>query len=359
MRTALALGRQALGSTWPNPSVGCVLVAADGHVAAHGVTGAGGRPHAETQALAQAGNRTPGGSAYVTLEPCAHHGATPSCAQELAEAGIARVVIGTRDPDPRTDGAGVARLVDAGVSVTFGPHEDDARRLHAGHLCRVRLGRPHVTLKLAASLDGQIATSTGASQWLTGPLARQHAHLLRARHDAILVGAGTALRDDPELTCRLPGLADRSPVRIIMIGAETPLPSGRLVATLGKAPLWLLVTAARRPDTRELQAAGADVVELAADSCGRPSLEPALRALGARGLTSVLVEGGQAIVTALLRNRLVDALVWYGADAIVGSDGLAATGVLGRTALAETTDFRTVRACRIGPDHVRFLARAP
>ncbi len=359
MRTALALGRQALGTTWPNPAVGCVLVTADGHVAAHGVTGSGGRPHAETQALAQAGNQAAGGTAYVTLEPCAHDGATPSCARKLANAGIARVVVGARDPDPRTDGAGAALLSDAGVRVTYGPHEDDARRLHAGHLCRVRLGRPQVTLKLAASLDGQIATSTGASQWLTGPLARQHAHLLRARHDAILVGAGTTLRDDPELTCRLPGLADRSPVRVVMIGAETPLPSGRLIATLDNVPLWLLVTAARRPDTRELQTAGAQVVELAADSCGRPSLEPALAALGARGLTSVLVEGGQTLATALLRNRLVDALVWYGTDAIVGSDGLAAIGVLGRTALAETTDFRAVRARRIGSDHVRFLERAP
>ena len=358
MRTALALGRQALGTTWPNPAVGCVLVAADGHVAAHGVTGAGGRPHAETQALAQAGNRMPGGTAYVTLEPCAHRGATPSCAEKLAEAGIARVVVGTRDPDPRTDGAGAALLAGAGVTVTYGPHEDDARRLHAGHVCRVRLGRPQVTLKLAASLDGRIATSTGASQWLTGPMARQHAHLLRARHDAILVGAGTALRDDPELTCRLPGLGDRSPVRVVMIGAKTPLPSGRLVSTLGSAPLWLLVTAERRPEARELRAAGAEVLELAADSCGRPSLGPALAALGARGLTSVLVEGGQAIATALLRNRLVDALVWYGADAIVGSDGLAAIGALSRTALPETTDFRTVRARRIGPDHVRFLERA-
>ena len=358
MRTALALGRQALGTTWPNPAVGCVLVAADGHVAAHGVTGAGGRPHAEAQALAQAGHRLSGGTAYVTLEPCAHDGATPSCARMLAEAGVARVAVGTRDPDPRTDGAGAALLTDAGVSVTHGPHEDDARLLHAGHLCRVRLGRPRVTLKLAASLDGQIATSTGASRWLTGALARQHAHLLRARHDAILVGAGTAQRDDPELTCRLPGLRNRSPVRIVMIGAKTPLPSGRLTATLGDTPLWLLVTAARRPDTRELEAAGAQVIELAADSRERPSLEPALAALGARGLTSVLVEGGQTIATALLRNRLVDALVWYGTDAIVGSDGLAAIGALDRTALAETTDFRTVRARRIGPDHVRVLERA-
>ena len=358
MRTALALGRHALGTTWPNPAVGCVLVAADGRVAAHGVTGAGGRPHAEARALAQAGRRAAGGTAYVTLEPCAHEGATPSCARMLAEAGVARVAIGAGDPDPRTDGAGAALLAAAGVRVTRGPHADDARRLHAGHRCRVRTGRPRVTLKLAASLDGRIATSTGASRWLTGPLARRHAHLLRARHDAILVGAGTALRDDPELTCRLPGLADRSPVRVVVIGAGTPPPAGRLAATLERAPLWLVVTAARRPDTRELEAAGAEVVELAAGAGGRPALGPALAALGARGLTSVLVEGGQAIATALLRDRLVDALVWYGSDAVVGGDGLAAVGPLGRAALADTTDFVRVRARRVGPDHVRFLERA-
>ena len=358
LRTALALGRQALGTTWPNPAVGCVIVAADGRVAGRGVTGIGGRPHAEVQALTEAGDRAAGGTAYVTLEPCAHDGATPSCARLLAEAALARVVVGTHDPDPRTNGAGTALLAAAGVTVTSGLHEDEAKRLHAGHLRRVASGRPQVTLKLAASLDGRIATSTGASQWLTGQLARRHGHLLRARHDAILVGAGTATRDDPELTCRLPGLGDRSPVRVVVIGAESPLPSGRLLSTLGSSPVWLLATARRRPDTTELEAAGAEIIDVAADASGRPSLEQALRTLGARGVTSVLVEGGQTVATALLRNRLVDTLVWYSADAVVGSDGLAAVGELARTALSETRDFRTVRARRLGPDHVRFLERA-
>ena len=358
LRTALALGRQALGTTWPNPTVGCVIVAADGRVVGRGVTGIGGRPHAEMQALAEAGERAAGGTAYVTLEPCAHDGATPSCARLLAEAALARAVIGTRDPDPRTDGSGAALLTAAGVTVTSGLHEDEARRLHAGHLRRVKSGRPHVTLKLAASLDGRIATSTGASQWLTGQVARGHGHLLRARHDAILVGAGTAVRDDPELTCRLPGLGNRSPVRIVMIGADTALPAGRLLSTLSRSPVWLLATAERRPDTADLQAAGMEVIDVAADSSGRPSLEQALGTLGARGVTSVLVEGGQTVATALLRDHLADTLVWYSTDAIVGSDGLAAVGGLTRTALSETRDFRTFRARRLGPDHVRFLERA-
>ena len=357
LRTALALGRQALGTTWPNPAVGCVIVAADGRAVGRGVTGIGGRPHAEVQALTEAGDRAAGGTAYVTLEPCAHDGATPSCARLLAEAALARVVIGTHDPDPRTNGAGAALLAAAGVTVTSGLHEDEAKRLHAGHLRRVASDRPQVTLKLAASLDGRIATSTGASQWLTGQLARRHGHLLRARHDAILVGTGTATRDDPELTCRLPGLGDRSPVRVVLIGAESPLPSGRLLSTLDSSPVWLLATARRRPDTTELEAAGVEVIDVAADASGRPSLEQALGTLAARGVTSVLAEGGQTVATALLRNRLVDTLVWYSADAIVGSDGLAAVGELARTVLSETRDFRTFRARRLGPDHVRFLER--
>ncbi len=357
MRTALALGRQVLGTTWPNPAVGCVIVAAGGHVVGRGATGSGGRPHAEMRALAQAGDRARGGTAYVTLEPCAHEAATPSCARELAAAGLARVVIALRDPDPRTNGAGAGLLAAAGVTVTSDLLAEDAGRLHAGHRCRVHLGRPAVTLKLAASLDGRTATSAGASQWLTSPLSRRHAHLLRARHDAVLVGAGTVRRDDPELTCRLPGLRSRSPIRIVLLGARSPVPSGRLMATLDAGPVWLLAPAARRTDAATLENGGARILEVDAEPSGLPSPEGALAVLAERGMTSVLIEGGPTVATAFLRHRLVDTLVWYGSDAIVGGDGLAAIGALGRSALAETADFRTVRARRLGPDHVRVLER--
>ncbi len=357
MRTALALARQAAGATWPNPAVGCVIVAASGRVAGQAATACGGRPHAEIRALEQAGERARGGTAYVTLEPCAHDGATPSCARALAAAGIVHVVMAIPDPDPRTNGAGAGLLAAAGVDVTCGPGADDAKRLHAGHRCRVNLGRPHVTLKLAASLDGRIATSAGASQWLTGPLSRRHAHLLRARHDAVLVGAGTAHHDDPELLCRLPGFGQRSPVRVLVLGTRTPVPSGRLLATVGAGPVWLLADAGRRARAAPLEAAGARIIDVAVAPDGHLSLEGALAALAAHGMTSVLVEGGQKVATSLLRQRLVDTVVWYGTDAIVGGDGLAAIGALGRTALAETGDFRTVAGRRLGPDHVRFLER--
>ncbi len=358
MRTALALGRQALGTTWPNPAVGCVLVDAEGHVAGHGTTAPGGRPHAELRALDHAGNRLPGGTAYVTLEPCAHDDSTPSCARRLAEAGLKRVVIGIRDPDSRTDGAGVRLLSEASVSVVTGCCEEEARRLHAGYLRRRRDGRPHVTLKVATSLDGKIATSTGVSQWLTGPRAREHGHLLRSRHDAILVGAGTALQDDPLLTCRLPGMAARSPVRIICIGASLPVPSGRLTEDVSGVPLWLLVTRARLAEVAHLERAGATVIEVAPNEVGRPALARSLEALGAQGLTSVLVEGGQTLATELLKSRLVDSIAWYGTDAIVGSDGLGAVGILARSELADTRDFQTVARRQLGPDHVRILERS-
>lgn len=357
MRTALALGRQALGTTWPNPAVGCVLLDADGHVAGHGATAPGGRPHAELRAVNHAGNRLPGGTAYVTLEPCAHDDSTPSCARILAEADLKRVVIGVRDPDSRTDGAGVRLLSEAGVSVVTGCCEREARRLHAGYLRRHRDGRPHVTLKIATSLDGKIATGTGASQWLTGPCAREHGHLLRARHDAILVGAGTALRDDPLLTCRLPGLAARSPVRIISIGASLPVPSGQLTQNLSGVPLWLLVTRIRLAEVAHLERAGATVIEVASDEDSRPAPAALLEALGARGLTSVLVEGGQTLATGLLKSGLVDSIAWYGTDAIVGNDGLGAFGALARSELADTRDFQTVEHRQLGPDHVRLLER--
>ncbi|MGY4803023.1 bifunctional diaminohydroxyphosphoribosylaminopyrimidine deaminase/5-amino-6-(5-phosphoribosylamino)uracil reductase RibD, partial [Teichococcus aerofrigidensis] len=214
MRAALALAARGLGNTWPNPAVGCVIVK-EGVVVGRGWTAPGGRPHAETEALRRAGAAARGATAYVTLEPCCHWGRTPPCADALIAAGVARVVVAMQDPDPRVDGAGLRRLREAGIAVASGMLEAEARALNAGFLKRLASGLPLLTLKLATTLDGRIATRAGESQWITGPAARRAAHALRGRHDAVLVGSGTALADDPDLTCRLPGFAPVPTVRVV------------------------------------------------------------------------------------------------------------------------------------------------
>jgi diaminohydroxyphosphoribosylaminopyrimidine deaminase/5-amino-6-(5-phosphoribosylamino)uracil reductase len=262
MRSALALARRGLGQVWPNPAVGCVIVK-DGRVVGRGWTQKGGRPHAETEALARAGAAARGATAYVSLEPCSHHGKTAPCAEALITAGIGRVVAAVEDPDPRVSGRGIARLRDAGVVVETGLCATESVELNAGFFCRVISGRPLIALKLATSLDGRIATASGESRWITGPAARERAHLLRATHDAVLVGTGTALSDDPEMTCRLPGLASRSPVRVV-IDRNLRLPAMlRLFAEAGVAPSWV-VTHAKSDSTRRmaLKKQGVTLIEM-------------------------------------------------------------------------------------------------
>ena len=240
MRAALALARRGLGNTWPNPAVGCVIVR-NNRVVGRAVTAPGGRPHAEPQTLAMAGDAARGTAAYVTLEPCCHHGRTPPCTDALIGAGIARVVIAARDPDPRVNGQGVAKLRAAGIAVEEGVLAGEAAEILAGFHQRTTTGRPLVTLKLASTLDGRIATHSGESRWITGEPARRAAHVLRGRHDAILVGVGTVIADDPDLTCRLPGFR---PTRIVRVVADshlrTPL-TARLVATARETPTWMLI----------------------------------------------------------------------------------------------------------------------
>ncbi|MCB2111260.1 MAG: bifunctional diaminohydroxyphosphoribosylaminopyrimidine deaminase/5-amino-6-(5-phosphoribosylamino)uracil reductase RibD, partial [Rhodobacteraceae bacterium] len=244
MSLALALGRRGLGRVWPNPAVGCVIVR-EGRIVGRGRTADGGRPHAETVALAEAGAAAEGATAYVSLEPCAHHGQTPPCAEALIAAGVARVVTALEDPDPRVAGRGHAMLRAAAIAVTTGVMEPEARAGQQGFLTRVRLGRPMLTLKLAASLDGRIATASGESRWITGPEARRRVHAMRATHDAVLVGAGTARADDPELTVRGLGPTPMpqpvpQPVRVVAArGLDLPR-GGKLAKTIAEAPLWLL-----------------------------------------------------------------------------------------------------------------------
>jgi diaminohydroxyphosphoribosylaminopyrimidine deaminase/5-amino-6-(5-phosphoribosylamino)uracil reductase len=340
MALALRLAERGLGRTWPNPTVGCVVVK-DGQIVGRGWTQPGGRPHAEVEALNRAGARALGATVYVTFEPCAHYGQTPPCTMALLHAGVRRAVISTTDPDRRVDGRGIAQLRQAGVEVDLGLMRAEAEALNAGFLLKERAQRPLVTLKLATSLDGRIATRTGASQWLTGEAARARGHWLRATHDAIMIGSGTALADDPSLTCRLPGLEARSPVRVVLDGRLRLPATSRLVATAGEAPTWLLT---RRPAAapRRLQALlgrGVEVIEVAAADGEGLDLEEALAALAARGITRLLVEGGARLAASLLRRRLVDRLAWFQAPLIIGGDGVAAIAGLGIGTMATAARF--------------------
>ncbi|SMO50798.1 bifunctional diaminohydroxyphosphoribosylaminopyrimidine deaminase/5-amino-6-(5-phosphoribosylamino)uracil reductase RibD [Paracoccus laeviglucosivorans] len=317
MDHALGLARRGLGNVWPNPAVGCVIVQ-DGRIVGRGWTQPGGRPHAEVRALAQAGDAARGATAYVTLEPCSHFGKTPPCANALIAAGVARVVSAMTDPDPRVSGRGHAMLREAGIEVTTGVREAQARAMQQGFLTRVMQGRPMLTLKLATSFDGRIATANGESQWITGPAARRHVHALRMIHDAVMVGGGTARADRPGLNVRGFGSV-RQPVRVVVSSDVLPdlPPEGA-----DHGPLWQV---------------GGDPDALMTE-------------LGSRGLTRVFCEGGGVLAASLLRAGLVDQLVGYTAGVVLGGDGRPATGELGLTRLADAPRFRLVETRRIGPD---------
>ena len=361
MTAALGLARRALGNAWPNPAVGCVIVqpdSADGRVVGRGWTQPGGRPHAETEAISRAGAGAERATAYVTLEPCDHHGKTPPCTEALIGAGIARAVIATEDPDPRVGGRGIAALREAGIEIEVGRQEAAAAELNAGFFMRMRAGRPLVTLKLATSLDGRIATRDGDSKWITGETARAWAHGLRASHDAIAVGSATARADDPELTCRLPGLRARSPVRVVFDGGLSLSAKSRMVATLDTAPL--IVIAVDKADARKraaLEATGATVLSVQTDAGGRPDPAAALQALGAQGITRLLVEGGGVLAGALIAADLVDRVAWFRSPAMVGGDGVAAAGPLGVTTIAEAPTFVRTAIARAGRDLLETYRR--
>ena len=355
MRAALALARRGLGSTWPNPAVGCVLVR-HGRVVGRGTTAPGGRPHAEAVALAMAGDAARGATAYVTLEPCSHHGQTPPCADALAAAGVVRVVVAGDDPDPRVNGSGLARLRAAGVDVTAGLLAAEADEQQAGFLSRIRIGRPMVTLKLATTLDGRIATAGGESRWITGPQARRAGHALRGWHDAILVGVGTVLADDPDLTCRIPGCRKTPLVRIIVdTTLRTPL-TARVVATAHDAPTWIVHADAATVE-RQAALAAAGVRLLATDN-PRVDLAAALHLLGKAGLTRLMVEGGAGVAASLLRAGLADRVAWFHAPSIMGGDGLAAVQPFGVAGLDGMPRFVRTAERTMGDDMLTELRRA-
>ena len=360
MRAALGLARRGLGTVWPNPAVGCVLVLGDGadRVIGRGWTQPGGRPHAETEALRRAGRAAEGATAYVTLEPCDHHGATPPCSKALLEAGITRAVVAAADPDPRVSGSGIARLRAGGVAIHLGVCADEAAEVNAGFFMRVTRGRPLVTMKTATTLDGRIATRTGESRWITGETARAFVHRLRAAHDAVIIGSGTALADDPALTCRLPGLEDRSPVRVVLDGRLRLAPSSRLMETARETPTWLVTVEGGDKDRLSAYAgAGVEVIEAPPETGGSPALGWTLDELGRRGLTRVLVEGGGRLAAALLRSGLVDRLAWFRAPRLIGGDGLPAVAAFGVDSLSTAPGFARLAALAVGPDLLETYRR--
>jgi diaminohydroxyphosphoribosylaminopyrimidine deaminase/5-amino-6-(5-phosphoribosylamino)uracil reductase len=353
MRLALREARRARGRSFPNPPVGAVVYRGD-RVLGLGHTRPVGGAHAEAVAVARAVRRhgeraLRGASLAVTLEPCSHTGRTAPCAELLARAGLARVAVGHVDPHPFVSGRGVRRLRRAGVAVRVGVLEAECREQHRGFVSVCQRGRPFVMLKLASSLDGRIAVASGESRWITGPAARAEVHRLRARVDALLVGSGTALADDPELTARRDGRVVHRPVRVL-VDARLRVPADARLHRGGEGRSWVLcgstAAAARR---RALAAAGARVLEVPLR--GRHvDLRRALRRLAREGLTEILVEGGGELAAALLRALLVDEVHWFTAPRLIGSDGRPALGALGVGSLAAAPGLTRAQVRRLGGD---------
>jgi len=356
----LALGARGLGRTWPNPSVGAVVVRRDPDgpvIVGRGWTQPGGRPHAETQALARAGAAARGAALYVTLEPCSHHGQTAPCADAVIAAGIAEVVSALEDPNPQVAGAGHRRMAAAGITVRVGVGAEQARRAHAGHIRRMREGRPQVLLKLAVSADGKAGLAGRRPVAITGEAARERVHLLRAMSDAVLTGRGTIAADDPLLTCRLPGMAERSPVRVVLdTNLQLPL-DARVVATALEAPLWVLAGAQAPPDREAaLQARGVEVIRVPAGDGGL-DLKAALQSLAGRGITRLMAETGPILAAALLRADLIDEAVLLRSIKTIGPEGIDALEGLPLEALTRWPTLAIVGTEQIGADTMDHFAR--
>jgi diaminohydroxyphosphoribosylaminopyrimidine deaminase / 5-amino-6-(5-phosphoribosylamino)uracil reductase len=355
MRHALRLAERALGATAPNPAVGCVIVSAQGLIVGRGSTAQGGRPHAETQALAEAGAAARGATAYVTLEPCSHHGQTPPCAEAMIAAGIERVVAAVEDPDPRVCGKGLAVLRAAGIEVSTGICAKAAEALNAGFFMRLKHGRPLVTLKIAQSLDGKTATATGESKWITGQEARRFGHLMRARHDAILIGSGTALADDPELTCRLPGLEEQSPLRVVLDSRLKLTEWSKLAQTAAEVPTIVYTTSDNAGTA--LKACNVEIVKPARDARGRPDIAAVLADLGKRGITRLLVEGGGTVHASFLDRGFADRLEVFTAPVVLGAAGRNSVDSLAALSLDEACRFACTGRLALGDDLLESFVR--
>jgi diaminohydroxyphosphoribosylaminopyrimidine deaminase/5-amino-6-(5-phosphoribosylamino)uracil reductase len=360
MQLALTLGRRGQGRTWPNPAVGAVVVR-DGVIVGRGWTQPGGRPHAEPEALGRAGEAARGATIYVTLEPCSHMGKSPPCAEALIAAGVVRVISAIEDPNPEVAGQGHQRLRAAGIAVDVGLGAAEAAHDHAGHFRRVHDKRPHVILKLALSADGKIAAVGHKPVAISGEAARARVHLLRAQCDAILVGIGTVLADDPLLTCRLPGMEARSPVRVVLDRSLRLPGSSKLVHSARETPLWVMTSSlAEAPAATKLGAAGALVIRVATTTMPTPGLDLSvvLRALAEKGITRLLVEGGGRVASSFVSSGLVDE-VWLlrGPDAI-GADGVAALDALPLSVLTGSPAFKLRASERLQKDTLNIYERA-
>jgi diaminohydroxyphosphoribosylaminopyrimidine deaminase/5-amino-6-(5-phosphoribosylamino)uracil reductase len=359
MQLALTLGRRGQGRTWPNPAVGAVVVR-DGVIVGRGWTQPGGRPHAEPEALKNAGEAARGATLYVTLEPCSHIGKSPPCADAIIAAGIARVVSAIEDPNPEVAGQGHAKLRAAGISVDIGLGALDAAHDHAGHFRRIRDKRPHVILKLAVSSDDKIGAAGRKPVAISGEAAKARMHLLRAQCDAILVGIGTVQADDPLLTCRLPGMEARSPVRVVLDRSLRIPGTSRLVHSARETPLWVMTSnLSEAPAAMKLGAAGAQVIRVATTSTPAGlDLVAVLHALSEKGITRLLVEGGARVASSFVAAGLVDE-VWLlrGAEA-VGADGVAALDALPLTSITQSPPFRVRASESLQSDTLTIYERA-
>jgi diaminohydroxyphosphoribosylaminopyrimidine deaminase/5-amino-6-(5-phosphoribosylamino)uracil reductase len=360
MTLATALGKRGLGQCWPNPAVGAVITDSQtGRVIACAWTARGGRPHAEAIALDTAGDAARGASVYTTLEPCSHWGKTPPCADALLTAGVRRLVYGVVDPDPRVAGRGLERLIANGVEVSRGPLQPEARWLALGHVLRVSAGRPFVQLKLAVDADGMVPVGHGSPQFVTGTEARAHGHLLRAETDAILIGGGTMAADDPELTCRLPGLAYRSPIRVV-VSSKGRLPAtAKIVRSAATVPVWVICAENTDPlDRAELEGLGVVFVPVSTGPDGRPDIRAVMGALAKRGITRVLVEGGPALASSVLKADLADEVLLYHGTGRASSGAIVPFDGAGTKKLTHHDTLRRYTERLIGPDRLSVYRRA-
>jgi diaminohydroxyphosphoribosylaminopyrimidine deaminase/5-amino-6-(5-phosphoribosylamino)uracil reductase len=360
MALALTLGRRGQGRTWPNPAVGAVVVK-DGVIVGRGWTQPGGRPHAEPEALRRAGEAARGATLYATLEPCSHVGKSPPCADAIIAAGIARVVSAIEDPNPEVAGQGHAKLRAAGIKVDIGLCAAEAAYDHAGHFRRIRDKRPHVILKLAVSSDDKIGAAGRKPLAISGEAAKARVHLLRAQCDAILVGIGTVQADDPLLTCRLPGMEARSPVRVVLDRALRISGTSRLVHSARETPLWVMTSnLAEAPAAMKLGAAGAQVIRVATTTSPPPGLDlsAVLHALAEKGITRLLVEGGARVASSFVTAGLVDE-VWLlrGPDP-VGADGVAALDALPLSSITQSPAFKQRASETLQKDTLTIYERA-
>jgi diaminohydroxyphosphoribosylaminopyrimidine deaminase/5-amino-6-(5-phosphoribosylamino)uracil reductase len=358
MALALTLGRRGLGATWPNPAVGAVIVK-DGVILARGWTHSGGRPHAEVEALHRAKKAAPntliGATMYVTLEPCSHQGKTPPCADAIVKAGIARLVSALEDPNPEVKGQGHERLRAKGIAVDVGCGAEEARRAHAGHIARVTQGRPHVLLKMAVSADGKVGLAGRKPAAISGEAARRRVFQMRAMSDAILVGIGTVLSDNPQLTCRLPGMMERSPVRVVL-DAKLRVPLNMsVVATVRETPSWIIGSRKASPIAEEiLQQRGCKVFRVD-DQDGRLDLDAVLKLLAGEGITRLMVEGGPTVAAAFVAADLVDEAAFIYSDKLIGESGIAPLEGMALDAL--TSHLRARGSEALGPDTLEHYER--